>query len=407
MGVVIPNQKIGQKKKVPIRLVAPWFIEYGFYASLIYGVMAPVLGIQIDRLGIVLLAALACFSFLGFRERPADFLKTLIFPISLGIAYLMIQLMYHGLTIQSDYVKPFIPWMFTLIVTQALTFRKGFFHRFTLFALFLGSATLFFLDIREGGDGVIRMGLEQEVGGLSNPNSLATWFGFCSVYFFVLGVTTTRQKVCITSWIIAMACLFVVTLTVSRGALLATILALILGGRNFLKRGFLPLLIFSVLAWVAYGVGLFDQAISYYTTRGTEETGRFLVWPRAFDEFLNAPLTGVGASDVYIFLPEKAKMATPHNGFLFIALASGIIPVILYAAYWFQAIWATVFPQNSGTEASAMYLPLVAYSFLTCLSSNMTFMEPWVVVTLTAVLTFSLPKGVGNSNTTRRSNISS
>ena len=383
MSLAVPKQKISQINRPAIRFVPPWFIEYGFYATVVYSLLGPVLGLQIDRLGIVMLVGLASLSSLYIMERPRDFFRTLVFPVGLVISFLLIQMMYHGLSINQGYVKPFIPWICTLFVVLALTGRPGFFHRFMIFALLIGSIFLFFLDFREGGDGVVRMGLEKgAVGGMSNPNSLGAWFGFCTVYFFMLGLVTGRQKTRFVSWVIAFGCLFVVTLTVSRGVLLATIIAIILGSREFLKRGFLPLFLLFVLAWVAYGMGLFDQAITFYTMRATEESGRFLVWPLAFEAFLNAPLTGVGASNAEVFVPVAAKKITPHNGFLLIAMASGIFPLIFYAAYWIQATWAALKQQTERTENAKVFLPLVAYAFLICLSGNMTFMEPWVVVTI-------------------------
>lgn len=405
MSVAVQPRKPGRKNRPAVRLMTPRFIEYGFYVSLVYGIMGPLLGLQIDRLGIVFLAGLACLCFLGFRERPVEFFRTLAFPMGLGISYLIIQLMYHGLSISAGYVKPFIPWLFTLIVVQALSFRAGFFHRFVIFALLLGGMLLFFLDFRASGDEVIRVGLDRDLGGLSNPNAFASWFGFCTVYFFVFGIVAKRQKVRITSWIIATSCLFVVTLTVSRGALFATIIGIVLGSREFLKRGFIPLLLLCILAWIAYGVGVFDQTISYYMTRATEKTGRFLVWPRAFEAFMNSPLTGVGANAMQIFLPEKAKVVTPHNSFLFIAMASGIFPLIFYAAYWIQATWGVIKELPGKTDTAAFLLPLVGYAFLSCLTSNMNFMESWVIVTLVASVTLSTPNRAGVSKIIRHKKI--
>jgi O-antigen ligase len=398
VGVAVHKQNLSPQNRPVIRLVAPGYIEYGFYACLVYGLMAPVLGLQIDRLGIVFLAGLACLCFLVLRERSIGFFRTLVFPIGLGISYLIIQLMYHGVSIQHAYVKPFIPWILTLIVVQALSFRTGFSHRFVIFSLLMGCMMLFFIDFRGEGEEVTRMGLDKlAVGGMSNPNALGAWFGFCAVYLFVLGLVTKWQKTRIVSWIIAIGCLLIVTLTVSRTALLATIIAIVVGSRGFLKGGFLPLLLLLVLAWITYGVGLFDQTINYYLTRGTEESGRFLIWPRALEGFMDAPLVGVGAEDVYIFIPEMGKYATPHNGFLLIAMASGILPLIFYAAYWVQASWSAIKSRAGTTDTAAFLLPMVVFAFLTCFSGNLNFMGPYVTVTLAAALTSSIPKRVINS----------
>ncbi|MBA3965433.1 MAG: O-antigen ligase family protein [Nitrospirales bacterium] len=387
MEVAVKSKKFGQKNTPTIRHVTPWYVEYGFYASLVYGLMGPVVGLEIDRLGIVILGILACFCFLSIGERPVDFFKTLILPIGLGLSYLIIQMMYHGISVQQDYVKMFIPWILTLIVVQALSFRRGFLHRFVIFALLLGGFMMFFIDIKEyGTEGITRLALEKGAG-LSNSNALADWFGFCAVYMYMYGVVAERQEIRLVAWMLSTGCLLVVTLTVSRGALLAILIAIVLGSREILKRGFLPLLILFLLVWVAYGVGLFDQALMFYTMRATEESGRFLVWPLAFEGFLNAPLTGVGANNVNIFVPQAAKYVTPHNGILFLAMASGIIPLLFYLAYWLQAGWASLCAPIAKIKTASFYLPLVAYAFLVCLSSNVAFMNSWVVVTLAAAMT--------------------
>ena len=242
-----------------------------------------------------------------------------------------------------------------------------------------------------GTEGVQRLTLEKGMG-LSNSNALADWFGFCAVYMYMFGLVTERQKTRLASWMIATGCLFIVTLTVSRGALLASVIAMALGSREFLKRGFFPLLLLLMLAWISFISGLFDQAITFYSVRGTEESGRFLVWPRAFNSFLDSPLVGMGASDVDIFLPEAGKKATPHNGFLFVAMASGVIPLVFYIAYWIQATWtALLASMGNVAKTASLHLPLVAYAFLVCFLSNNAFMRSWVIVTLVFAVSSHVP----------------
>src|SRR5262249_13069479 len=159
-----------------------------------------------------------------------------------------------------------------------------------------------------------------------NPNDLGAWFGFCAVYFTILGIETRRQWIRAVAFVLAGACTFVVGLTVSRAPLLAAAICVVFAFRRVLKRGFIPVLSLVIVAWIAYGAGVFDRATSLYQERGLEETGRFLVWPLAIERFLRVPLTGVGASHIDTFVPEKGIAVSPHNSFLFIALASGVVP---------------------------------------------------------------------------------
>jgi O-antigen ligase len=385
VSVAVRNQKLGPQNRSGIRLVTPWFIEYGFYAFLVYGAIGPFVGVQIDRLGIVFLAGLAFLCFLGYGERARDFFKLLVFPIGLGFSYIFIQYMYHDISFMNhEYVKPFIPWMFTLLVVQALSFRRGFLHRYAVLVLMIGVALLPFLRISAAGEEIARASIG---GGLGGANGLGNWFGFCAVYFFVFGVVSRRQKIRLASWMITTGCLFIVTLTVSRGALIAAVIAIVLASREFLKRGFLPVMLLVILGGIAYVMGVFDQAIISYSVRATEETGRSFVWPRAFEMFLDSPLTGVGASQVKIFMPRIAMVLTPHNTFLFLAVAGGIVPLIFYTAYWIQAILsAALKPRNGIADHTSFALPLVIFSILISLLGNLTFMKHYVIVSIAIAL---------------------
>lgn len=400
MQIVWQSERLGKKNTQPVRRVLPWFIEYGFYASLTYAILAPILGVQIDRLSIVILTGLAILCFLGFKEWPINFFRLLAFPIGCAISYLIIQIMFYGLSINNENVKPFVPWIFTLIVVQALSFRRGFLHRFVVFALLVGIVALLFFRGFSGNE-VSRIGLDRAMGPLSNPNGLGAWFGFCTVYFFVLGAGIKRQKTRIALWVIAIGCLFVVTMTVSRASLLATIVAIVLSSREFLKRGFLPVLLLVMITLIVYGVGLFDQAISFYLMRGTEETGRGLIWPKVFEGFINSPLIGVGASNVYVFLPEKAAIGAPHNSFLFFGMASGIIPLFFYTAYWIQAIRASILARIEKTMLAPFHLPLVAHSLIICTFADFAFMDVWVVVMVAGAVASRVHRGLISSRVIR------
>src|SRR5262249_17520571 len=130
-----------------------------------------------------------------------------------------------------------------------------------------------------------RAGLEKGIG-IGNPNDLGAWFGFCAVYFTILGIETRRQWIRALAFVLAGACIFVVGLTVSRAPLLAAAICIVFAFRRVLKRGFIPVLSLVIVAWIAYGAGVFDRATSLYQERGLEETGRFLVWPLAIERFL-------------------------------------------------------------------------------------------------------------------------
>jgi len=59
--------------------------------------------------------------------------------------------------------------------------------------------------------------------------------------------------------------------------LLGTAIGITIALRRILRRGFLPVLFLVIVSGISYNSGVFDQIVSLYTTRGAEETGRFLV----------------------------------------------------------------------------------------------------------------------------------
>jgi O-antigen ligase len=218
---------------------------------------------------------------------------------------------------------------------------------------------------------------------LANVNGLAGWFGFCAVYFIIVAIETKRTVVRVVSGLLAVGCLYVVGITVSRGALLAIAVATIVALRRLLKRGFLPVLCLAMLGFIIYASGVFDQAGAYYAARGMQETGRLVVWPLVLERFLNSPLVGVGASHIVTYV--SGHEISPHNSLLFIALASGIIPLVFFVTYWWRVMQSALRASTKRTGDAPFCLPLVIYAFLQSLMTNQ-LVEPWLVVTLAVAM---------------------
>ena len=225
--------------------------------------------------------------------------------------------------------------------------------------------------------------------GFGQTNEMGAWYGFCAVYFVVLGITIRTNALRILYWLMAGVCLYVVTLTVSRGALLASAVAIVIGGRHLLKNGFIPILILACIGVIVIELGVFEQTVHLYTARGSEDTGRLAVWPLLIDSFLNSPLIGVGQAHVGA-TPEGRHFVTPHNGFLSLAQSSGVVPLALFIAYWLRAGRAA-FQADVGKSPDAVcYLPLLAFTFITVNAGEFTFMEYWAIVSLAIPMTESL-----------------
>jgi O-antigen ligase len=367
-------------------------VEYAYYVIISYGILANVLGLQLSRLAGGMIVVLVAFCVLHLGSRAVTVYAPIFFPLACAVALVVIQVAVHNEPLQN--VKPFIMWFLTLILVHSLALRRGFLHRFVRVAFVIGLTVLPYLRYEGGGKAVARAGLDREMAvgaGLANANSLAAWFGFCGIYFMVVGIETRSLVVRMASWLGAIGCLFIVGLTVSRGGLLAFLIAAIVASRRLLKRGFIPILALVILGWLTYEAGLFQTATDSYVTRGAEETGRGIVWPLAIERFLSSPLAGVGLSNVETHV-RSGKWVSPHNCFLYIALASGIVPLVFFLAYWLGLARAAFGTNAAHTPEARFQIPLLLYTFVVSSLSNVPFMTSWAIVALSVVRTAGSPR---------------
>ena len=336
-------------------------LEYAYYVAIIYSFMAPAVGLDIPVVAGLMLLVISATCIWQFRSS----FKAVYGPIALLLAcatsFFFIQIFVHGEDIMdSNNMRVFITWVFGLIIVQSLCLRQGFCLRFPLVLFGIGATTLPFVGFNPaaapGGVEMARV----DIGPLGNPAGLADWFAFCAVFFTIFGIEARRNSFRIGAWSLAVVCLFVVTLTIERGALVGAVLAITVGCRSVLKRSFVPVLALVILVWVVAVTGLFDQAFSKYAERGMEETGREILWPMAVDRFLTSPLVGVGESNILLPIPESSKKSPPHNAFLHIALSSGVLPFAFFLAFWIQAARKSVF-HTRGSEDNPFRLPYLTY----------------------------------------------
>jgi O-antigen ligase len=353
------------------------FLEYGFYLNLCYTLLGGVFGLAVNNLSsaVLVLLLLLCLTEVGYQA--LYLVRVVVLPLACGIVYSFIQLFFfdESLTIA---VRPFLIWMVTLILVQLLSLRENFLHRFVLVMFIIGLAALPYLSIHQTVR-FQRASIDKAIG-FGHPNEMAAWYGFCTVYFAILGFVARTNALRSLSWLTAIGCVYVVTLTVSRGALLAILIAIVIAGRQSLKNGFLPVLLFASLGWIVMELGIFEETARSYATRGTEDTGRLAVWPLIIDSFLDSPLIGVGHSNVGA-ITAQGSFVTPHNSFLYVAQSSGIIPLVFFIAYWVSAARAAFRASGKSPEA-IFYVPMVTFSFLLANSLTYAFLESWAIVSL-------------------------
>jgi len=378
-------------------MAPPWPIEYAYYAFIFYSIAGTALGLSAPLLGGGILAVLAAFCALRLGSRAIIVYKPILLLFVFAISFLVVQITIHGASITDGIIRVFTTWVLGLIIVQSLCLRQGFLHRFMIVLLLIGLTTLPYLEIGAGDRVIVEPTL---AGDFNNPNGLGAWFGFCAVYLAIFGIETKRNAVRIASWLVACGCLLIVGLTVSRGALIATVTAIVVASRHLLKRGFLPILVLIVLSWVCYESGIFDRAVSRYTGRMTEDSGRASVWPLAVERALSSPLVGVGNSNIATYVPWQHQSITPHNTFIYLLLSSGVIPIAFFVTFWIRAA-RNAFLYTEQQAYSSFRGPFLVYIFWITLVGDLGFMVTWGLVVFPIVMT-SRPSSLKKSFVVRQ-----
>jgi hypothetical protein len=372
-----PELETGEARAYP-----PAVLEYMWYVILAYAMLGQAWGVVIPSVGGALLAVLAAACVLTVGAQASQVYAACALALGTGVSVIAVQFFFHSARSFDDSIV-FVGWLFTLIIVQALSLRPGFLHRFALAAFAIGLGVLPYMQGRSADGGLVRVSAAGT--GISNPNSLAMWFGFCGIYFLFAGIQSRILTKRTIYWFAALGSLYVVSLTVSRGTLMGILLACILGFRSALKRSFYPILSLMLIMWIVYESGVFQQSIDSYLMRGTEETGRGKLWPLALQRLLNSPWLGVGLEDIRMRTSQSIRFAnTPHNALLYIGLAGGILPLICFFGYLIQAVVGafSIMRRGDVVGGSAILPPLVGFALIQTMLADTFFITAWVVVVL-------------------------
>jgi O-antigen ligase len=360
----------------------PGSVECIYAALLFYNNLGPVVGLPAGQGSGPMLLLLGIYCALSLDHLRKAVFRSLRLPILCAVFEILVQVLVHGTSPLDSHIRYFVNWIVALVVIHSLFLRPNFLHRFALTLLCLSLTALPFLSFRTEGFVVERAVATGDISGdFRNANGLGVWFGFCCTYLAVVGLETRRNLVRIASWLGAASCLYVVGLSVSRGALFATALALVVAFRRLLRKGFVPLLGVVLLVGVFLVLGVFDTVTARYLERGDEETGRMVIWPAALERYFESPITGVGILNIGTYIPEFGKVFTPHNTFISLALGSGVLPLLFFLGYLMRT-----FRQATSPGAPADYgpfrLPFLIYTAITAMAGDYVFMAPWALLAL-------------------------
>jgi hypothetical protein len=372
--------------RIIARLVSipSWWIEYSYYFSVAYTILGGYFGLEIPLLAAGMAVALAFFCLQHLGSHAKKVLAPVAFLLVSIISSVGVEIAFHETSLRDPYITRSILWVCGMMIVQSLALRPRFLYRCAIVLFVIGIIPLRDLTVGGGAAGAVdqaRFDLAVQ-GNLSHPAGLAYWFGFCAVFFAIAGLEESRVRIQILYWLATVGCLLVVALTVERGPLFGAAIALTIGFRHILKRGFLPVLLLIILTGIVIESGLFADSVAQYQTRGLEETGRLTLWPIIIDRILDSPLVGFGATDVGTQF-SAGRFITPHNAFLYFALASGIVPFAFLVAFWMRATLASL-THRDGSDSAAFRIPFLVYGFVFFMLGEGS-PEPWVLLILSLI----------------------
>lgn len=380
MQTVAQRGRLDRLAHIPIRIPTSK-LEVGFYIAMLYSLTSDVWGISVPLLAGASMLGIAalCIWELGSCAKAVYVPTRLLFACA--ITYVLVQVVFHGEPITGESIRPFIIWILQLIIVCSLRLRPGFSRRYPLILFLIAVSSLPYLAFNPGTD---RAAIDSELGlsgGLSGVNGLGEWFGFFAIYFAIYGLEAKRFTHRLGAWLLALGSLLVVGLTVSRGSMFGAVLGIAIAYRGALKRGFVPVLLLVSLMGVVYVGGLFDQTISHYKERGMNESGREKIWPAVVERILDSPVIGVGASNAGTYVPGDLVAGQPHNTFLYLALAAGIVPVALFITFFIQAGWRSA-AHTQRREDESFRISYLVFTFVVVMLGDFGCMAPWGLLTL-------------------------
>jgi O-antigen ligase len=350
--------------------------ELVFFAALFYSMTSVNLGINVQYLAFALqMFSVVLSAAVGFKH----WLKSPVFLLILVTGAIMVAIQFNifNLDFRNTYVASFINWVFVAVIALPLARNEGFFKRLAVLI-----ALIFLIQfpyMTSGYDfGVQRWRFEHGATGVDNANDLGYWLGFSFVIFWMWLWNYKSYLSAFLLMVGAITTLILLLNTVSRGALLATLIAVFLTIRAVpkQKRLFYVILLFFVAA--IFWLMPFPRAlVNNYLTRLFEDSGRVTLLQMGWEALRIAPFWGYGADNLF-FQVSMEKATTPHNPFLMIGLSGGYLPLFLFCVLWLVAFSFLVknkFESGQGIDG----LTLFSYAFITSLLSNTMFTSIWVV----------------------------
>jgi hypothetical protein len=355
--------------------------EILFYIYLSYSII-PGLDEGFSFLGAGWLALLAFLGVLQRKQNKSQTFLLLLISVTAG-SYLFIQMGIHDLPLDQPYVKPILLWILMASTIYGLINKPGFLPRLGV-AIFI--LTLILIPFYSWGTGSrIKERAIAEGAGVGNPNDLGAWVGFAVLMFWLRFLKTTNFRKRLQLGACAFIGLLMLMQTLSRGSLLALAAGMVIALLDTrIERKFITILVIAILGIIAWNTPVFLQGIKDYDVRMTEidKSPRIELFFNSVEEFFANPWFGNGADKVDVPIERRVNAESPHNGFLLLGIAGGVVPFFLFLGLWLTALYFAVSYRGRKPREDVSAVPLLIYAFMQTLVSHFYWTHPWAVAAI-------------------------
>lgn len=273
---------------------------------------------------------------------------TFLLGTILALAAILSLVMLRGTDIWQSYeIQPILLMMGEIVMLVIALPRHRSRRRI---AVFLSTMVLVavYVGASQGGSRSERLQLEGVASSFANGNDLAYFAGIMAVFWIsILGTLGLWMRSL--AVVLAIGLLAVVACTVSRGAALTCMTALVL--LAILRRPHWRM--WALVVGVLAGAAVLDLAVpevshryeavrDNYAARALEDSARYEVWPAILPDLMDTLFLGRGSGNTAV----TATGITPHNTFFHIHLAYGGLAAYFYL-FWLLRTGARVFRNSS------------------------------------------------------------
>ena len=273
------------------------------------------------------------FSFVN-TTNPVQFTNSIRAFLNLLVPVILFYTILH--VVRSERRLLFVARMFT--ISSAVLFLAAFLERFAPGVTFIPRwyVTAF-------GASMMAEGQAQRIGGMLSHDMMGDLAAIvCTVQIFMAIRAGGRPLWRVVHWVLALAAIYVISLTGNRGALTACLLGLLYFFWIFRREITIKRLALGVLALLGMlflgektlgrfegNITLLTRVAGTYLERGLPDTRR-LAWTYAWQRIMQRPITGHGLYYPFGSMGPGQYVGWPHNELLFYLETTGLIGMLAY-----------------------------------------------------------------------------